>query len=349
MTREEFIAQVEFNTEEVGTLKDHLSYKEADKENRFFVASDNTFTRKARILQSIRRWQTGAKEGYRAYKGEKTYHGNLVENGQETGVNFLHHEIFDYVKKRISEKKPYETIEENRMMNNFLSSQPMAFNLFYPLMLIVECEEGQSKLATVVNTLLHDSVKIDKVTKVGLEFIPSYYKQCLNDKTAMDAFFRFVTDDGKTGIIAIETKYTDVFGQHEARNPLPAREATQREGIKQLFNEDALEEIKLGMIKLNQVYRNFLLTECVRVQEHLDYSLSIVLAPQDNVSNKEDETKLIKILKDEYKYKFQAITLENFVEALIKEFPEESIFKRFRHRYLDFRQAERLLGCLRWK
>ncbi|MBQ0056243.1 MAG: hypothetical protein KBT20_01190 [Bacteroidales bacterium] len=345
MTIEVVTNQMAINNEiaVLGGLKEYLSYKEADKENRFFVAGDNMFTRKARLLQSIRRWQTGAKEGFREYKGEKTYHGNLAENAHETGVNFLHHEIFDYVKKRISEKKPYETIEENRMMNNFLSSQPMAFNLFYPLMQIVECEDGQSKLANVVNTLLHDSVKIEKVIKVGLEFIPSYYKQCLNDKTAMDAFFRFVTKDGKTGIIAIETKYTDVLGQNEARNPLHAREATQREGIKQLFHEDALEEIKLGKTQLNQVYRNFLLTECVRIQENLDYSLSIVLAPQDNVSNKEDETKLINILKDEYKYKFQVFTLENFVEVLIAEFPEESIFKRFRHRYLDFRTAEYLL------
>ena len=59
-----------------------------------------------------------------------------------------------------------------------------------------------------------------------------------------------VTNEGKSGIIAIETKYTDVLGQNEARNPIPAREATQRDGIKQLFDEDALEEIKLGKITL---------------------------------------------------------------------------------------------------
>lgn len=85
------------------------------------------------------------------------------------------------------------------------------------------------------------------------------------------------------------------------------------------------------------------MTECVRVQENLDYSLSIVLAPKDNIGNKEDEAKLINILKDEYKYKFQVFTLENFVEALIAEFPGESIFERFRYRYLDFRTAEYLL------
>lgn len=81
----------------------------------------------------------------------------------------------------------------------------------------------------------------------------------------------------------------------------------------------------------------------IRIQENLDYSLSIVLAPRDNVSNKEDESKLVNILKDKYKYKFQVFTLENFVESLIDEFPEESIFKRFHHRYLDFRTAEYLL------
>lgn len=65
-------------------------------------------------------------------------------------------------------------------MNHFLSCQPMAFNLFYPLMKIVECEDGQSKLANAVNTLLHGKIKIEKVIEVGLVFIPSYYKPILS-------------------------------------------------------------------------------------------------------------------------------------------------------------------------
>ncbi|MGN0206580.1 MAG: hypothetical protein ACI4BC_05000 [Muribaculaceae bacterium] len=81
----------------------------------------------------------------------------------------------------------------------------------------------------------------------------------------------------------------------------------------------------------------------MRVYEHLSDSMSIVLAPKENNSNLNDEEQLKHILKNEYRYKFQAKTLEIFVDSIIKEFPEEEIFKRFKHRYLDFRTAEWLL------
>ena len=63
MTLEEVTNQMAINNEiaVLGRLKEYLSYKETDCDNRFFVAGDNIFTRKARLLQSIRRWQTGAK------------------------------------------------------------------------------------------------------------------------------------------------------------------------------------------------------------------------------------------------------------------------------------------------
>lgn len=100
----------------------------------------------------------------------------------------------------------------------------------------------------------------------------------------------------------------------------------------------------MGRIELCQVYRNFLLTECVRLHEHLEDSLSVVLSPKNNTANTDDEQQLKDILNANYKYKFQTINLEDFTEALMEEFPDEDIFKRFHHRYLDFRQAERLLA-----
>ena len=104
------------------------------------------------------------------------------------------------------------------------------------------------------------------------------------------------------------------------------------------------ENIVSGRIELSQVYRNFLLTETVRLYEKLDESISIVVSPQENKSNKKDEEQLSDILDKKYKYKFLVFSLEAFVDAIIEEFPDEEIFKKFRHRYLDFRTAEWLLG-----
>lgn len=134
------------------------------------------------------------------------------------------------------------------------------------------------------------------------------------------------------------------MGCNQASNPTFAiRQATENEGISHLLTLTGMEGIAKGDIKLSQVYRNFLLTETVRLYEHLDDSISVILSPEQNAGNNTDERKLADILKEEYKYKFQTLPLEVFVSALIKAFPEESIFRQFENRYLDFEQAERLI------
>ena len=332
---------------ELCELKDFLSYSSVNPQCRYFVKTDNAFTRKARLLQAIHRKESGSPCGSITKRGITYYHPNLATNGSDTGCNFLSQEIFEYAKWRIEQKKAYETINEDRLFNNFLSSQPMAFNLFVPLMSIVHTDEGKSKLAKVVaeHIINSDSSTFSKITEVGIEFIPPYYSECLNDKTAMDAYFMYERTDGKHGLIAIETKYTDILGTNPASNPSFAiRQATENIGISQLLTNEGIEGITKRDIKLSQVYRNFLLTETVRLHEHLDDSISIILSPKENMSNEEDERSIIAILKDEYKYKFQSVTLESFVSALIREFPDTELFRRFENRYLDFERVEKLIN-----
>lgn len=349
MNRNEMLDQesIKKEIESLDDLRTYLSHSSNEPEEYGFIKSDNAFTKKARLLQSVRRWQTGAECGFIQKDGITYYHPNLAKDGQTTGCNFLSPDIFQNACKRIKDKKSYETIREDRLFNNFLSSQPMAFNLFFPLMKIVNNDDGKRRLATIVSNLLdkNNRLNIEKITEVGIEFIPDYWEKCLHDKTAMDACFRYITNDGKKGIIAIETKYTDQLGTNQASNPQLAIDAATEpnNGISELFTDEGKEKIRQGEVKLTQVYRNFLLTEKVRRYEKLDESLSIVVAPKDNVSNKKDEKELSDILKDEYKYKFQVISLEALVGALIEGFPDEEIFRKFHHRYLDFRTAEWLM------
>ena len=334
-------------SQELCELKDYLSYSSVNPQRRYFVKTDNAFTRKARLLQAMHRKESGSPCGSITKKGTTYFHPNLATDGSDTGCNFLSQEIFEYAKWRIEQKKAYETINEDRLFNNFLSSQPMAFNLFVPLMNIAPTDEGRSNLAKVVagQVTNSDSSTFNKITEVGIEFIPPYYSGCLNDKTAMDAYFLYERTDGKHGIIAIETKYTDILGTNPASNPSFAiRQATENIGISQLLTDEGIAGITKRDIKLSQVYRNFLLTETVRLHEHLDDSISIILSPKENISNEEDESSLRSILKDEYKYKFQSVTLENFVSALIREFPDIDIFREFEKRYLDFERVEKLIN-----
>lgn len=324
-------------------LKSLLSYKSNEPEKYYFVSSDNAFTRKARILQAIRRQQAKSECGSISSKGITYYYPNLAKDGEINGCNFLSHEIFKEVKQRVDDKKNYETIQENRLFNNFLSSQPMAFNLFVPLKHLIKEKSNAIKLAGIINQflLLPEFQKLAIISDIGIEFIPSYYKDCINDKTAMDAYFRYKTMDGRKGIIAIEVKYTDCLGSNEAKRPEYAiNAATQRSGIFELFTQDGRDKIANREIKLSQIYRNFLLTECVRLCESLDDSISIILAPKENKSNEHDKYKIKEILTSNAKYKFQEVALEDFVNALITAFPNEDVFRDFKYRYLDFEIAE---------
>lgn len=54
---------------------------------------------------------------------------NMLVDGKKTGKNFVNEFTFNYAKYRVENKQHNETIDEYRLFNNMLSSQPMAFNL----------------------------------------------------------------------------------------------------------------------------------------------------------------------------------------------------------------------------
>ena len=67
-------------------------------------------------------------------------------------------------------------------------------------------------------------------------------------------------------------------------------------------------------------------------------SYSIILAPARHHSTGKEVDSLRKELREEYKNKIDSISLEDFVERILKNCPEEykDVFERFRDRYLAF-------------
>lgn len=294
-------------------------------------SGDSKFVAKCRLLQSMYRAEQGL--AIRPYKGRDGvhYYGNYIEGGEISGANFLADYIFDYAKHRVEHKEKHETIESDRLFNNLLSSQPMAFNLFCPLRKLLE--ESPEEATRVIKSAL-PMYPIHLVTHVDLEFIPSNYKDLTGDKSAMDAIICFKTADGKDGFIAIETKYSENLGTNEASNNEKSLEI-----IKQLkcFNHDVEEKIKSKQIKLTQIYRNFLLSEIYGQKTNAD-SYSIILAPKIHPSTDKEVRSITDEMQPNYKGKLQNIYLESFTDKLISESPEEyaDIFRRFRDRYLSF-------------
>lgn len=307
-------------------------------------SGDSKFVADCRQLQSMYRVEVN--EAIRPYKGRdgKTcYYGNYIADGEKSGKNFLTEYTFKYAQERVARKKKYETIEEDRLFNNLLSSQPMAFNLFCPLREMLK-KSPEATTAAIKAAL--PMYPIHSVTDVDLEFIPKDYAELSGDKSAMDAIIRFMNESGKECFIAIETKYSENLGTNVALEKGTNRpRAKNLETVRQLkcFEPDIEGRITDGQLKLTQIYRNFLLSESYGNRYGLD-SYSIIIAPARHPSTGKEVDSLRNELRKEYKSKIDSISLEDFVEKLLLNCPKEykDVFERFRDRYLGFDKLTQL-------
>ena len=299
--------------------------------------SINDFTKRCRLLQSLYREEIHEPMGYGPWKTSKTKQISMIANGEKTGRNFVNPFTFDYAKQRVEGKKRNETIDEYRLFNNLLSSQPMAFNLSCPL--IEMLKNGKEGLVTKIISSVFPELSIGKVTEVELEYLHTDVENYLNDRTAMDAIIRYTDDSMRPCFIAIETKYTDVLGTNSARDT-----DQQKSLIKQLgyFKPDSEKELLNDEKPISQIYRNFLLSECYRIKEPAYDCCSIVLSPKGHPTTEEEVKSLQDELLPNYKHKIQALSLEDFVDRSLKVCPPEeaATFIWFKNRYLNFEKIK---------
>lgn len=312
---------------------------------------DSSFVAKCRKLQSIYRYEIGEEiHPYTNRNGNVHYYGNYISGGETPKhgcwKNFLTEYAFKHAEDRAKNRQKYETIEKDRLFNNLLSSQPMAFNLFCPLRQMLE--ESPETATRVIKAAL-PGYPIHEVTEVELEFIPGNYKDLTGDKSAMDAIIRFVDTNGKSGFIAVETKYSENLGTNaaydkdEKGNKKPREQSLKAMRQLKCFNPDVEMRIIEGKVKLTQIYRNFLLSETYGKWKTLE-SYSIILAPNDHPSTDNEVNSLLSELREEYKNnKIKKINLEDFVNAIIDYCPDEYrvVFERFYDRYLNFGKLDK--------
>ena len=309
------------------------------------------FTKKCRELQGEYREKMGEPMGKGPFRKSSNYQINMLVNGEETGKNFVNEFTFNYAKHRVENIQPNETIDEYRLFNNMLSSQPMAFNLFCPFIQMLE--EGKMEAVTSIFKAIFPDKCIGEVTEVGLEFLHTDIGNYLNDCTAMDAIVRYKDTDGKPAFIAIETKYTDVLGVNTSGRQnvkydywiekigmfKPDTEAELIRSAKAAKTAKKSKKLKFmlkGMKVVSQIYRNFLLTECYGIQEGAGRCYSVVLAPAQHPTTEKEVASLKDELKPEYRYKISAVSLEDFVERTLQVCPEEdkAPFLYFKDRYI---------------
>ena len=246
-------------------------------------------------------------------KGSGNRYGNMIEEGDSSGRNFYFRETFEYAQWRVMTKLPMETIDTYRLYNNLLSSMPMAFNLFHPLMMLKS--ENPLALDALVKRAFPTLKHLHTVTEIGLEFIPTPIANYTGDKSAMDAFIRFQDKMGNNFLIAIEVKYTDKLGTNTASKEGFSRQLAVIEELG-MFMEECVSKMACKEIPITQVYRNFLLAEKYGRVHGLKEVYSMILAPGGHPSTGGELKMLRGSLKPEFQDRIFNVHLEDMIEAL---------------------------------
>lgn len=309
--------------------------EEVDRKEYSGIMTITEFRNMCREQQGMFREMIGEPMGVGPWRSSSKKQISMLVNGEKTGKNFVDKYTFNYAKSRVKNLKAHETIDEYRLFNNMLSSQPMAFNLFCPFMRMLE--EGKDRIVTSVFKAIFPDMHIAEVTEVGLEYLHTDIKNYLNDCTAMDAIVRYKDTEGKTAFIAIETKYTDVLGENTSNKE--RAQDRYREWIKRIgmFKTETESKLLSGEKTVTQIYRNFLLTECYGIVEGANRCYSVVLAPAQHPTTQQEVASLKYELLPEYQYKISSVTLENFARIALKTCPKENRFPfwYFIKRYLS--------------
>lgn len=293
--------------------------------------SDSVFTAKYRLLQSEYRAKV-LKEAYGAgpNKNSKTKYGNMLVNGEESGSNFISDAAFEYAKSKVEKKKTVTalTIDEFRLFNNMLSSMPMCFNLFSDLRDILKSDPAVA--STIARSLFPELSWIMDLIEVHVEYIPMPIADYTNDKSAFDAMLIIRDENGDTGLIAIETKYTDILGANVAHDSETKNRLIEQGGF---CSEELNNELKTKGYQ--QIHRNFLLTYAYAAKNNMSHFVNIVISPaEDKISVKE----IGEMRKGMTRYQdcIFKIPLETIVQRGCDQSNKRfsTVMKRFKDRYI---------------
>lgn len=304
------------------------SNRKPDKELRIEYytdySGDNVFASKSRLLQSIWRDEKG-------YEFERYGNYLKLDFAKRSGANFLTKGIKEIVEYELANKsKDRKVIQEPRIWNNLLSSQPMAFNLFGELKL-------NKRAATEVFKNLFPKRKIKEVTQIEFEYSPERKSEkYTNDSSAFDVFLAYENIDNKSGFFGIEVKYSENLNDKASTHKTRYEEIAKQSGV---FDLSKIEDLKRKPIQ--QIWRDHLLTLSMsKINKDFDFGDFIYLFPKENVNCQNGVNKYERIFKEKIENHFIPLTIEDFIDEL-KKVCNEKWVSDFEDRYLKFEKIEK--------
>ena len=281
------------------------------------------FASKARLLQSI--WRSEKKYDFENYGNFLNY-----DFAKTTGANFLTPRIFKLVKEEVKNKHDKrKVIQEPRIWNNLLSSQPLAFNLFGEL-------KYDKRLATTIFQKFYPERNISSIEQIEFEYSPGRKDpKYTGDSSAFDVFIVYKTRDNKNGFFGIEVKYS------EDLNDSPSTHKEIYETIaraSEIFNLSKIKELKEKPIQ--QIWRDHLLALSLFITNS-DYDMGdfIFLYPAKNENCVKAIEKYKQTFNESESSFFKPLTIENLTNT-IKNIDNSDWINEFENRYLNFEKID---------
>lgn len=247
-------------------------------------------------------------------------YGNYLQttDAWERGLNFYgDFGIFDEVKKRYPKySKP--------LYANMLRSEHIPFNMFIPLL-------RNPDFCRVVLSQLTD-LPIRGIDDVKIEYAPKPASKYLNDRTSFDVYVEYTHEDGDTGIMGIEVKYTE----RSYKLTKDSKEETDIQNLQskyhsvsaksELYKPEAISLLKTD--RFRQIWRNQLLGESILIEDKdkFKHFTSVTIFPEAKnhfVEASEDYMALL-VQND---HKFVPVTYERFLAVCEKYCPDERYAK----------------------
>lgn len=223
-----------------------------------------------------------------------------------SGANFIHPAIARLAKREMIHREAGAAYDDNRLLTNLLSSQPLVFNLFGPL-----------KLDLATATAVFDALTpgfMSEITEILFEHSPGRGDlRFSGDGTAFDVLVRGYGPAGQRRFIPIEVKYSE--SGHE---PLP-RLTGRYEGIAPgsgLFIDAADPALRANPVQ--QLFRQMCLAHTMIETGLYDEGLHLFIAPALNAPAQNAATSFVRHLTapENGKLPFMVLTLERFIEIL---------------------------------
>ena len=269
-------------------------------------------------------------------KKNQKFENILSDNDAKNGANFYCHNnpeewqlLKDWAKLDKGKRVDFTGVG----LKNMICSEHIPFNMFFPLEKIRNSEP--ILLNSFIEKLLDDNIKVDKVSRIKIEFASDKDKsELLNDNTFFDAYIEYFEADKKCGL-GIELKYTEKsypYGNTERIRMWDFDSDYNKLSRKsEYYKDNKIEELRGN--KLKQLWRNHLLgIKLVEIKELSNFS-SLHIYPKENEYQKEACNMYIDCLNEDKKQTFAPITFEKFTSVAKDVFGEKDWIKYLEERY----------------